>query len=73
MKRKGEPERTRRVLCAVVAAIVCCAAPVGCYTRVVDAKGLGADSPDLRESAEEDAQTPVRRAIRRSLSEDAGR
>ena len=41
----------------------------GCYTRVVDAKGIGGDSTELRESAERDAR-PGRRVIRRSFLDD---
>ncbi|MEM8758436.1 MAG: hypothetical protein AAGF47_11720 [Planctomycetota bacterium] len=45
-----------------------CASAAGCYSRVVDSKGLGADSVELRKAAEDDAKP--RQTIRRNLFPD---
>lgn len=54
--------RTRRSVPRSVALVVLLAAvsATGCYRKIVNARGIGADSPELRESREFDLRKPLR-------------
>jgi hypothetical protein len=45
----------------LLAAVVAC----GCYSKVVDAKGIGADSTELRKNHEFGSENPVQDVLTR--------
>ncbi len=49
-------KNVRRLCLLLIAAGLC----TGCYSKVVDSKGIGADSNKLKESHEYGSETPVR-------------
>lgn len=53
--------RTARTVLGVLAIL----AAAGCYSKVVDGKGIGADSTELRENHEFGSPNPVQQVITR--------
>lgn len=53
--------RGARLCIGLLATTVAC----GCYSKVVDGKGIGADSTDLRKNHEFGSENPVQDALRR--------
>lgn len=49
-------KKLRRISLLLIASGLC----TGCYSKVVDSKGIGADSNKLKKSHEYGSETPVR-------------
>ncbi|MFI4891815.1 MAG: hypothetical protein ACIAQ0_00060 [Phycisphaerales bacterium JB058] len=53
--------RGARLCFGLLAAVIAC----GCYSKVVDAKGIGADSTELRKNHEFGSENPVQDVLTR--------